>query len=120
MLELAILTIWADRIVSTSELRFITALNKRLRLGDQELETSMISIESFVLGHWKDIHFLQGKHDLLVVRNHFAKSLGKIILKNKDRLAQEIRESRELVQLLNKSRKTELTDSEKAKIREPP
>ena len=118
VLELAMLTIWADRVVNTPERRFISKLSHKLGLEGQELENSMISIESFVLGHWEDVHFLQGKHDFVIVRNQLAKRLGKLILKNKDRLAQEIRESKELVELLNKSRSTQLTDTERAKVRE--
>ncbi len=118
VLELAILTIWADRVVNAPELRFVTELSRKLGLEDQELESSMISMESFVLGHWEDIHFLQGKHDIVLVRNQLTKRLGKLVLKNKDRLAQEIRESKELVQLLNKSRTAPLTDIERVKVRE--
>jgi len=117
-LELAMLTIWADRIVNVPEQKFIVQLSERLGFPREELENSMISIQSFVLGHWEDIHFLQGKHDFIIVRNHFTKRLGKIILKNKDRIAQEIKESRELVELLNKSKATPLSDEEKAKVRE--
>ncbi|MEN8248454.1 MAG: hypothetical protein ABFS32_05945, partial [Bacteroidota bacterium] len=48
ILELAILTIWADQIVTEEERVFIGTLTDELGLSRDELETSMVAIESFV------------------------------------------------------------------------
>jgi len=117
-LEMAILTIWADRKVTDSERVFLQKLCRKLDLLPEELETSMISIESFVLEHWSNIHFLQKKHNFYIVRDHVTQTLALLLAKNKDRIAQEIRESKELMMLLNKSRKTQLSALEKEKVRE--
>lgn len=117
-LELAMLMIWADRNVSPVEIAFMRILAKRFDLSREELEHSMIAIESFVVEHWDQVHFLQQKQSYLVVSDRLIKRMGTIVRKNQKMIANEIQESRELVTLLAKSRKQSLTAVEKEKVRE--
>ncbi len=113
ILELAILTIWADRKVEDSEKEFIQKLSLELELTEDELETSLLAVESFVLSHWKQIHFLQSKHDMLIIKDRFSKRFLRIANKNKNAFVQEVRESRELMQLMMKMTREKLSEQEK-------
>lgn len=116
-LELAILMIWADRQVSPVEIAFMRILSKRLNLSRQELDHSMIAVEGFVLEHWDQVHFLQQKQSYHLVSERLIKNLGVIARKNQRMISQEILESKELVSLLAKSRRSSLTEKEKEKVR---
>jgi uncharacterized membrane protein YebE (DUF533 family) len=67
VLELAILMIWADKVVSTEERIFLSKLANQLGFSEEELDTSLIAIESFVIENWKEVYFLQSKHSFQMI-----------------------------------------------------
>ena len=117
ILELAILTVWADKIVTEGEKQFIVELSDRLGFTKDELEKSMVAIESFVLSNWGNIPFLQSKNSFDDIRARFLERLSEVMVKNKDRIGSEIKESKELIDLLIKSTKTDLSEEEQIKVR---
>src|SRR5258708_3839047 len=82
-LEMAILTIWADKKVEDLELAFLKRLADTLSFSEDELENSMIAIEGFVLEHWDDLTQLQDNKDYHQVSEQFVKRMSKITDKNK-------------------------------------
>src|SRR3989337_2895818 len=58
-LEIAILTIWADKRVEEVELDFLKQFCHYLTFSDEDLETSMMAIEGFMLEHWGELENLQ-------------------------------------------------------------
>jgi hypothetical protein len=117
-LEIAILTMWADRKVEKQEEDFLKEFNTYLGFNEDDLENSMIAIEGFVLEHWEQLEYLQNKQDYQLVSENFIKRISKVAEKNKSRLQREIQESEELGELLKKSRSNELSQLEKEKMRE--
>lgn len=116
-LEIAILTMWADRRVEASEEEFLKRLSEYLGFNEEDLENSMIAIEGFVLEHWEQLEYLQNKQDYNLVSEHFIKRVSRVAEKNKSRLQREIQESEELGVLLKKSRTAELTNAEREHMR---
>jgi len=116
-LEMGILTIWADRKLEESEKEFVKELAFKLGFNKEELDNSMLAIESFVLTNWQDVHFLRKNQDFNIVKERWRGRMSDAILRNKNAVAQEMKESKELMQLLNKQRKEELTEEEKLKVR---
>jgi len=117
ILELAILTIWADEIVTEEEKAFIGNLSDKLGFTRDELEKSMAAIESFAISNWGNIPFLQSKHSFSDIRERFLERISRVINKNTKHLGTEIKESKELMDLLIKSTKSELSDEEQIKVR---
>lgn len=117
VLELAILTIWSDKIVTEEEKDFLIQLYPKLNLSEEDFENSMLAIETFVMENWKDVHYLQSSANYAIVSKKVYNKMSVIMGGYKKRIKQEISESKELVQLLAKSKKTELTDEEKEKVR---
>ncbi len=117
-LEMGILTIWADRILEESEKKFVRELANKLGFSESELDESMLAIESFVLTNWEQVHFLRQKKDFNIVKETWQKRLSMALNKNKNAIAQEIRESKELMHLLKKQKTEELTEEEKRKVHE--
>ena len=117
ILELAILTVWADQEVADDEKEFIQQLSKRLGFSQEEMDASMVAIESFVLTNWNDIQFFLKNKDYKIVGTLLVKRISKIAGINKDRIVTEIRESKELMDLMTASVSRELTVEEKEKVR---
>jgi hypothetical protein len=116
-LELAILTLWADKKVEQSELDYLKSLCHYLGFSDEDLENSMIAIEGFVLEHWQQLEHLQNKQDYQQVSEQFIKRVARLAEKNKSRLIKEIQDNEEILQLLRKARSNELALEEKERMR---
>lgn len=116
-LEIAILTIWADKRVEEVEMDFLKSFTHHLGFNEDDLENSLIAIEGFVLEHWEQLSYLQNNQDYQQVSEQFIKRVARIAEKNKQRLSKELSENPEIVALLKKSRSTELTPDEKEAMR---
>ena len=111
-LEIAILTMWADKKVEQTELDFIRDFSLYLKITEDDLENSMIAIEGFVLEHWFQLEFLQNRQEYNRVSEQFIKRLSKVAEKNKSRLIKELYENKEIATLLYKASSSELTPEE--------
>lgn len=116
--EIALLVAWADKEIEETEEQFIEALASRLNLPETEADESCIQVEKFVLNNWKNVHFLQEQFNYQILTQRLTKQTGKVIVKYRQKISKEVAESKELLSLLMKSTKKELTDEEKAKVKE--
>ncbi len=117
LLELAILTIWADKVVYDDERQFIKKLAGKLGFSDEELENSMLAIESFVVSNWGNIPFLQDKHSFKDISERYVERLSKTLEKNSEQLSRLISENKELQHLLEKMAGEDLNDEEQIQLR---
>lgn len=115
-LEMAILTIWADKKVEGNEQLFLKELCAHLGFSDDDLENSMMAIEGFVLEHWEELNNLQNKQDYNQVSEQFIKRLSRVTDNNKNRLIKEVQESDEMMNLVRKARVSELSEDEKLRM----
>jgi hypothetical protein len=116
-LEMAVLTLWADKKVEQAELDFLKKFCLHLGFNEEDLENSMIAIEGFVLEHWEQLEFLQNKQDYNHVSEQFIRRVARIAEKNKGRLMKELQDNAEVMGLLKKARSNELTLEEKESMR---
>ncbi|HEX5170737.1 MAG TPA: hypothetical protein VFW11_16300 [Cyclobacteriaceae bacterium] len=116
-LEMAILTLWADKKIEKPELDFLQSFIKYLNFSEEDLENSMIAVEGFVLEHWEHLDRLQNKQDFQEVSDQFIKRVAKVAEKNKGRLLREIQASDEVLNLVRKARANELSPQEKDRMR---
>jgi len=116
-LEVAILTIWSDKDISEQEKEFLDELTSSLNLEEADKDNSFIAIQSFVLNNSDKALFLKGKNDVEMVLSGATKRWTKILGRNKDKLATELKQSKELVNLITKSSRKDLTKEEKEKVR---
>lgn len=117
-LELALLTVWANRQISEEEHIFLRKLTHQLDLQPQDLEESMVAIRQFVLDHWEQVHYLQIKQNYRIVSERLIQRMRTVVRKNQRMIGEEIQESRELMTLLRQSTSRELSKAEKEKVRE--
>jgi len=117
-LEIAILTIWADKKAEDAELLFLRRFADTLSFSEEELENSMVAIEGFVLEHWKDLFHLQDRKNYQQVSDQYIKRMIKITDRNRNRLVRKAKDSEALMSLLIQARSHELTDPEKRSLQE--
>lgn len=117
-LEMAILTIWADKRVEGNEQIFLNHLCTYMGFSPDDLENSMIAIEGFVLEHWDHLDTLQNKQDYNQVSERFIKRISDITATNKSRLIKEVQQNSELMRLLRAAKANELSGSDKRKMQE--
>ena len=116
-LEIAILTIWADKHVEDIEMEFLKNFSFHLGFNEDDLENSLIAIEGFVLENWEQLSYLQNNQDYQQVSDQFIRRVARIAEKNKHRLLKELQENKEVLELLKKSRSAELSPEEKEIMR---
>jgi hypothetical protein len=117
-LEIAILTIWADKRVEQSEMDFLKRMSIHLGFNDEDLETSLMAIEGFVLEHWEQLNVLQNKQNYDQVSESFVKRMKRVTSTYRSRLTREVQESNDLMNLINKAKSQELSEEEKARMQE--
>jgi hypothetical protein len=117
-LELAILTSWANRQISPAEEQFLRDLTQALGLDESELIRSTEAVTSFVMTHWREVHYLHIKQNYRIVSEQLIQRLRLLVRRNQRMIVQEIAESRELVWLLRQSTQRELSPEEWEKVRE--
>lgn len=117
-LEIAILTIWADKLVEDSELAFLKELCKYLGFSEDDLEISLLAIEGFVLEYWDKLNYLQNKQDYKQVSEQFIERMSKVTASHKSRLLNGVQESKDLMELLGRARIMELPEEDKERMQQ--
>jgi hypothetical protein len=118
LLDISVLTIFASHDEHPSEeLDFLNEFVKHLNLKEENLLETLGVVESFLLKHNQQIPFLSDSNAVEKVYKNFSKRWIKILGRNKDKLANELRQSKELVSLIKKSTTKELTKEEKEKVK---
>jgi hypothetical protein len=116
-LEVAILTLWADRKIEDSEIAFLLSFTSYLNFTNEDLDNSMIAVEGFILEHWDQLQRLQNKQDFDELSNQFISRMAKIAERNKSRLLREIKAHEEVLDLVRKARSNELSLEERDTMR---
>ncbi len=117
LLEIAVLTVWSDRVVVEEEQLFLERLMDKLGIDPEEGDKSFIAIQSFVMHNYEKVPFLNAKNDAELLMDGAIQRWRNILGRNKEKLASELNESKELVALIAKSTKDDLSKEEKEKAK---
>ena len=117
LVDMAILTIHSDLSTMTDEYVQLYSLCEYLSVDTQQLSNSIILIERFMIENNHQIKFLQEKSSYDELYGNFSKRWIKILGRNKDKFINELKDSKELIFLVNKSFQKELTLEEKEKVK---
>jgi hypothetical protein len=117
LLDLTLMLILADRNFSESEHVFATKLVERLGLWEEELDQSQAALSAFLARNEATLHFFRGRTQVRLLADRVAERAQTALRKNLDRIVNEVHETKELYDLLIKSRTQALTAEEKRKVR---
>lgn len=117
LLDIATMTVHSDLSALDSEIFFLYELCNYLGLDSEMLHKALILIEGFVIENSHRVTFLRESSSYDQLYGNFSKRWIKILGRNKDKFIEELRESKELIALVNKSLKEELSVEEKEKVK---
>jgi hypothetical protein len=117
VLDLATLVIMSNHDTAKEERLFLKELIEYLNFSENELNRSMALTEQFILNNHNKIPLLKNSSSVEKIYSSFSKRWVKILGRNKDKLALELKQSKELVSLIRKSTSTELTKEEKELVK---
>jgi hypothetical protein len=117
LLDISILNVFANLDADQSERDFIEELRKFMNISEQEVEEAMMFIENFIITNREESDFLTDVPSYERVYGSFSNRWKKVLTRNKDKLAIELKESKELVFLMKKSMSESLTQEEKKKVK---
>jgi hypothetical protein len=116
--DLSILTIFTqNEAESLEEKKYLIELCDFLKFSPNTLKDTIVLIEKFVLENNDKVAFLQSKSSYELMYSNLSKHWLKILGRNKDKLAVELKQSKELVFLIKKSATEDLTKEEKELVK---
>ena len=99
--------------LSEKEEEKIIQFGNFLNLTENDIQISSILFNSFLLDNEDEISLLKLESNTEFFYRAFTKRWFRILGRNKDKLVEELKESKELISLIQKSTKDELTREEK-------
>lgn len=117
LFDLSALNVFSHEEVIDLETKFLEQLAAHLEITEEEMDESLGVIENFILKAQDRAEFLKNNSSYEKVYHSLSDRWTKVLVRNKDRIAEELKESKELVSLINKSRKQDLTPEEKEVVK---
>lgn len=117
LLDMGVLTANVDLSFATEEATHLQELCNHLLLSEEKLDHSIMIINRFVMKNNHRINFLSEKSAYEMLYSNFSKKWIKVLGRNKDKVVGELKESKELISLVNKSFTQELSEEEKEKVK---
>lgn len=118
ILDVCFLAVWNDKVLDESEYSFLKELVNRLQLPEEYIEENISTIKDFSKKHSKSIKIFESKNPINQLYKQSSSTVKLLIIRNKNRLIEELAESGELVKLLGQSTLRELSTDEKDKVKE--
>lgn len=116
--DISLLTMFSNYEIGKEEMIYAERLRIFMDIPEDEMDETMMFIENFIIANREKSEVLSDSASLEKVYGSFTNRWKKILSRNKDKLALELSESKELVQLMKKSMSEELTPEEKEKVKE--
>lgn len=115
--ELGLFLIQGTHQPSQLEYDKLKSFGRAIGLSENEMQESMEMCTAYMLQNQHENLVLQSDSETGYVFKSFSQKWIRILGRNKDRLVQEMRESKELMTLIQKSRKEDLSPIEKEQVR---
>lgn len=117
LFELAIFSMLSDTEFSSRERNVLNKIATILNLTTREINEAYDTVETFTVKNEEIVTKLKSDNNYERIYTRLSSKWSKILLRNKDKLIRELKDSNELVALIKKSMKEPLNDAEKAKVK---
>jgi hypothetical protein len=118
LVDICLITLWSNSPDEEDNSIFLKRVANHLCLTKATVEECVNLVESFVVNHENSVPFLSSKKSYEKAVGNLSKRWFKVLDRNKDKLAKELQESKELVFLIKKSATKELSAEEKERLKE--
>ena len=115
--DIAGMTLWSDGQIENEEAYFLYKLAGLLNIEDSFISDSILSTHEFIDSHKTNIPYFNYSNPVKHFYDQTTESVVTLITRNKNRLAKEISQSKELVVLLAHSTRRDLDAKEKKKVK---
>ncbi len=117
--EYALISLVVEELSEENEEAFLQVLRMKLGLSADESQYSLVVVDNFIANNKNNIVFFkEHTKSIDVIRQNFTRRFKTFYSKNSAKIVTEISESRELMELLWKSKNEKLTIEEKEKVKE--
>jgi len=116
LLDIACMTVWEDKTLEYEESEFIFGIGRDLGFDNKQIARSLEEVTSFFKTNAEQIPFLKQDNLALKFYDSMAKSVRRLILRNRKRLLKELTESKELMNLMSKATVQELSPEERKRM----
>lgn len=117
LLDLSVLTIFLNHQPKGLENDFLEKLRLWLPCSERDLDEAIYITDQFILENNTSVAYLKDANSVELMLDNVSKRWIKILGRNKDKLALEIKQSKELVFLIKKSATEELSKEEKERVK---
>ncbi|RXG15609.1 LETM1-like protein [Leeuwenhoekiella aestuarii] len=117
LLDLAALAIWDDVKLDKTEYLFLKKFGAQLLLSNEVIELSTTYVHTFIQANRKRISYLNYSNPVKHFYTQTSQTVKTLIFRNKNRLLQELSESKDLVLLLGQSTVRDLSKAEKKRVK---
>lgn len=118
VLDLACMATWSDQKIDLEEQKFLKKLGHDLELSTARIQQSIKKVNQFYTDNKDNIALLSSKNIVQSFYNNSSKMVTKLISRNRKRLYQELKDSKELMVLLTQSTVRDLSKEEQKKVQE--
>ncbi len=116
--DLCCLAIWNDKKLDENEFLFVKQLSTLLSISENEIINTLDQLKYFSETYSKTIKLFEYSNPINQLYKQATETVKLLILRNKNRLIKELKESGELLKLLGQSTVRELNTTEKDKVKE--
>lgn len=117
LLDLAGITLWNDGKIENDEVYFLHKLAETMGITEGFVSESINNTNDFISTYKSEIQYFNYSNPVKHFYEQTTTDVQILIKRNKKRLVKEISESKELMQLLAKSTKKDLSSEEKKKVK---
>ncbi|TXE09995.1 hypothetical protein FUA26_10975 [Seonamhaeicola algicola] len=118
ILDLACMATWTDKKIDKNEQRFLVKLGADLNIPKERTKEAIATVNQFYTKNKNNIALLSSKNLVQSFYNNSSKMVTKLISRNRKRLYQELKDSKELMVLLTQSTVRDLTQEEQKKVQD--
>lgn len=118
LLDISALTIFSNHDAREEEMTYLNRLAKFLDIPQEEFDETLWMVEGFLLKSKDKAIFLKDSSSYEKVYSSLSKRWVKVLMRNKDKLSEELKKSKQLIKLVNKATVEELTKEEKDQVKE--
>lgn len=117
ILDMCAMAVGNDQDVDSKERMFIAEVCEHLEIPASQKEEALFAIRNFIETHKNLISYLQYSNPIKHFYDQTSKTVSTLVLRNKNRLSNEISQSKELMVLLGQSAVRDLSKEEKKIVR---
>ena len=116
-LRMAAVTLWEIDGFTPDSMDLLFKKGYDFQLTDKEIQQLLTEVDLFYTSHHHLLSYLKNSNMVYTYYEGLTKIAGRLIYRNRDRIKRELKQNKELLQLIKKSTQMELSSKEKEQMK---